>query len=177
MLINKLIRQFLLPKILISFLYWHKYGCIISPKSEIVYEPNKIVIGHKTRISSFCQIKVSEQGKLKIGNNVAISMGSCIAANKAGIEIGDYCMIGTNVSIIDGKYIYDKLDIPLMYQGTSSRGIRIGEDVWIGSGSIILDGVTIGSKSIITPNSVVSYSIPERSICQGNPAKVIFERR
>ena len=53
----------------------------------------------------------------------------------------------------------------------------VGDNVWIGSGCVILDGATIGSGAIITPNSVVSSKIPENAIAQGNPAKVIFTRR
>jgi acetyltransferase-like isoleucine patch superfamily enzyme len=86
-------------------------------------------------------------------------------------------MIGAHTSIIGGNYKYDRLDMPICLQEEISKGITIGRDVWVGSGSVILDGSHIGNGSIITPNSVVSAKIPDYVIVQGNPAKVIFKRR
>jgi acetyltransferase-like isoleucine patch superfamily enzyme len=63
-------------------------------------------------------------------------------------------------------------------QGTESKGpIRIGNNVWIGVGSVILDNAEIGDGVIVTPNSVVSGRIPANAIVQGNPAKTVFIRR
>ena len=53
------------------------------------------------------------------------------------------------------------------------KRVNIGKNVWIGSGSIILPGVTIGDNSIIGAGSVVTKNIAENSIAVGNPAKVI----
>jgi serine O-acetyltransferase len=53
----------------------------------------------------------------------------------------------------------------------------IGNNVWIGAGACILDGATIGSGVIVTPNSVVSAKVADNAIVQGNPSKVIFLRR
>ena len=58
-----------------------------------------------------------------------------------------------------------------------SKGVHIGRDVWLGTNVCVLDGVTIGSGAIVSPNSVVSMDLPERAIAQGNPAKVVFTRR
>jgi virginiamycin A acetyltransferase len=55
--------------------------------------------------------------------------------------------------------------------------VRIGNDVWIGSGACVLDGARIGSGVIVAPNSVVSGTIPDQAVVQGNPARVIFTRR
>ena len=53
------------------------------------------------------------------------------------------------------------------------KRVTIGKNVWIGSGSIILPGVSIGDNSIIGAGSVVNKDIPENSIAVGNPCKVI----
>ncbi len=86
-------------------------------------------------------------------------------------------MIGPNVTIVGNNYKYDRLDVPVCLQEKTSKGIKIGRDVWVGAGTSILDGANIGDGVIISPNSVVSTKIPEHSIVQGNPAKVIFKRR
>jgi acetyltransferase-like isoleucine patch superfamily enzyme len=67
--------------------------------------------------------------------------------------------------------------VPLQEQGTESKGVRIGDRVWIGANSVVLDGTEIGEDCLVSAGSVVSGRIPPRTIVQGNPAKVIFTRR
>lgn len=55
----------------------------------------------------------------------------------------------------------------------SSSPVHIGNNVWIGSGSVILPGVTIGDNAVIGAGSVVTKDIPSDMIAVGNPAKVI----
>lgn len=170
------VRRFLTPRLLITLWGYVKYGCLISPKAEVEIT-SQLSIGRKSIISSFTKIKATE-GPLRIGRNVEISNGCVISSFTAGTFIGDDCLIGPNCSIIGNNYHYDRLDVPIRLQGKSSvKGIRIAENVWLGSGCVILDGADIGPGSIVTPNSVVSGRIPPNSIVQGNPAKVIFTRR
>jgi len=175
MKIITLIRRFLLPGFMVTIVCLFKYGCKISPRAEVELSPN-LLIGKKSQIASFCKLK-SSNGPLRIGENVSIAVGCFISAQKGGLHIGDNSMVGPNVSITSNNYGYDRLDIPMCKQGRTSKGVRIEDDVWIGSNASILDGAEIGSGSIITPNSVVSSRIPKNSIVQGNPGKVIFTRR
>jgi len=159
----------------VSIKCWLKFNCKVSPRAEVEITPF-LSIGEGSVIGSFCKIKAPD-GTLKIGTNVSIATNSFIASHKKGIEIGDHCMIGPSASIVSINYSYDRLDIPMCQQVQTSKGIIIGSDVWISSGCVILDGAKIGNGSIITPNSVVSGSVPENSIVQGNPGQVIFTRR
>jgi acetyltransferase-like isoleucine patch superfamily enzyme len=169
------IRRFFIPKIILSILYFLKFGCKISTRSEVELSPN-LKIGENTTIGSFTKIKASD-GLLKIGKNVSISEGCDISSGEKGITIGDDCMLGPHVNIIGNNYRYDNLEVPIREQGTTSKGVVIKSNVWIGAGSTILDGSHIGSGVIIAPNSLVSLKIPDNAIVQGNPAKVIFIRR
>jgi len=175
MKLKKIIRRFLIPRFLITAIYFIKFRCMVSPKAEVELSP-LLTIGRKTQIGSFSKIKATD-GPLTIGSNVSIGTCCFISADKMGVEIGDYSLIGSNVAIIGNDYKYDKLDVPICEQEKTSKGIKIGYNVWIGTNTTILDGSTIGRNVIITPNSVVSRKIPENSIIQGNPAKVIFTRR
>jgi acetyltransferase-like isoleucine patch superfamily enzyme len=171
-----LVRRFLTPGILVTLRAWLKYGCMISPRAEVEITPN-LRIGRNSVVGSFTKIKATD-GPLAIGSGVEIATGCVITSHTGGVEIGDDCMIGPNVSIIGNNYRYDRLDVPMRLQEkVSPKGIRIGRDVWIGAGCVLLDGAHVGDGSIVTPNSVVSGPLPERSIAQGNPAKVIFTRR
>jgi acetyltransferase-like isoleucine patch superfamily enzyme len=174
MRLGTLARRFLTPGFVVTLWGYLKYGCLISPKAEVEITSN-LAIGRKSVIASFTKIKATD-GPLKIGRNVEIANGCVITSHASGTVIGDDCLIGPNVSIIGNNYRYDRLDVPIRLQEkVSPKGI--GDDVWIGAGCVLLDGADIGSGSILTPNSVVTSRIPERSIVQGNPGKVIFTRR
>jgi acetyltransferase-like isoleucine patch superfamily enzyme len=175
MKITKIARRFLIPAALVSVRYYFKYGCFISTKAEVELSPN-LKIGPRTAIGSFAKIKSSE-GPLHIGADVTIATGCAISSGKSGIIIGDDCLIASNACIFANNHRFDRLDVPIRLQENTSKGIRIGDNVWIGVGACILDGSMIGNGSIITPNSVVGTKIPDNSIVQGNPGKVIFTRR
>lgn len=175
MKLEKLIRRFLLPSTIISLWYFWRFRCLISTKAEIEFNPN-LNIGPDTAIGSFTKIKASD-GPLHIGAHVSVSAGCDISSGPGGIFIGDDCLIGAHVNIIGNNYCYDRLDTSIRLQGTCSKGIRIGRNVWIGAGACILDGAIVDDGVIITPNSVVSNHIARNVIAQGNPAKMIFIRR
>jgi acetyltransferase-like isoleucine patch superfamily enzyme len=173
--IKIIIRRFFLPSILITLYCLVKFKSFVSFRAEIELSEN-FSIGRGTNIGSFTKIKASD-GPLQIGDNVQISSGCDISSGTQGIAIGNDCMISAHVNIIGNNYRYDRLDIPVRLQEKISKGIKIGNDVWIGAGCCILDGSEIGDGVIITPNSVVSGKIKTNNIASGNPAKAIFERR
>jgi len=173
--IGKIARRFLIPAPLTTVLYLLKFGCKVSPKSEVELSP-LIKIGKGTQVSSFTKIKASD-GKLMIGRDVSIGTSCFISADKGGVTIGDHSMIGSNTTIVGNNYRYDVLETPVCQQEKTSKGIIISSNVWVGAGCVILDGAQIGMNVIITPNSVVSGKIAANTIVQGNPAKVIFTRR
>jgi len=152
-----------------------KHKCLISRKAEIQFT-DKITIGEKTRISSFVKIKVSS-GLIKIGKNCTINSFCFIDAERGGLEIGDNVLIGPGVGIHGSNYKYSDKNRPIIEQGIESKGIKIEDDVWIGSNSTILDGVTIGKGSVIGAGSVVTRDIPPYSVAFGVPAKVVEERK
>lgn len=175
MKLSKALKRFFVPAFVVTGIYLLKYKCKVSPKAEVDLT-KFLVIGKGTQISSFCKIKASD-GPMTIGENVSVATGCFLSSSTGGVEIGDYCMISPNVTIVGNNYKYDKLDVPMCLQEQTSKGITIGRDVWIGAGAAILDGANIGDGVIITPNSVVSAKIPDNAIVQGNPGKVIFQRR
>lgn len=111
---------------------------------------------------------------IKIGENSSFNKGAWIGNDTV---LGNNVMMGPNVSILSGSHNFDRLDIPMNEQGAPKRKpVIIGNDVWIGTRSIILPGVNIGNHSIIGAGSVVTRDVPEYGIVGGNPAKVIKYR-
>lgn len=173
--LRKVVQRFLIPSSIVTLVYLRKFGCKISPRAEVELS-KRLKIGRGTEIGSFTKIKATD-GDLSIGTDVSIGTGCFISADEGGVYIGDFTMIGPNVCIVGNDYRYDKLDIPIAHQEKTSKGIKIGKDVWIGVGCAIMDGVSIGDQCIVAPNSVVTKSLPARSIAQGVPATPVFERR
>lgn len=123
-----------------------------------------------------CTGVIRELGEgLEIGNNVGIAQ-NCFIQVRGFVKIGSDVIFGPNVSVFSENHNYSDLNIPIMHQGATRKGITIEDGVWIASGVKILDGVTIGKGSIIAAGAVVNKDIPAFSIAGGIPAKVIKSR-
>lgn len=168
-------RRFLVPHCLVSLYYFIRFGCKVSPRAEVELSP-LLQIGRHSEIASFTKIKAAF-GPLHIGSRCFIGAGCFIASHQGGLIIGDDCLISPNVTILASNYNYQRLDLPISRQGYTSKGVRIGSDVWIGSGACVLDGSVLEPGVIVAPNSVVSGHVPAHAIIQGNPARIIFTRR
>ena len=105
---------------------------------------------------------------IKVGKNVLIK-ACCRFQDQGGIEIGDGCLIGHNVTIATLNHDLN----PEKRQSICPHPVKIGKNVWVGSDCTILPGVTIGDGAIIGAGSVVTKSVPNNTIVVGNPAKVL----
>lgn len=95
---------------------------------------------------------------------------NCVVLDVAKVNIGNDVMFAPNVQIYTATHPTDK---ELRKTVEYGKEINIGNDVWIGGGSIILPGVSIGNNCVIGAGSVVTKNIPDNSMAVGNPAKVI----
>lgn len=87
------------------------------------------------------------------------------------IYIGDYVLIGPNVTIATAGH---PIQPDLRRKGLQyNADVRIGNNVWIGAGALILPGVTIGDDTVIGAGSVVTGDIPSGVVAVGNPCKVM----
>lgn len=105
---------------------------------------------------------------LHIGRAVFINSG-CKFQDQGGIYIGDGSQIGHNTVIATLNHGM----LPEERGDLLPRPVHIGNRVWIGSGSVILPGVTIGDNAVIGAGSVVTKDIPANMIAVGSPARVI----
>lgn len=87
------------------------------------------------------------------------------------------CLLGSGVHIMSGKgqHNFTDLDTPIKDQGGTFASIRIGEDSWLGNGSLIM--ANVGTKCIVAAGAVVIDDVPDYSIVAGNPARIIKNRR
>ena len=113
---------------------------------------------------------------LEIGNNVGIAQ-NCFIQVRGKVVIGSNIMFAPNVSIFSENHNFSSVEVPIIEQGTSRLGVVIEDDVWLGTRSVILDGVRIGRGSIVAAGSIVNKDVPPYSIVAGIPAKVIKKRK
>ncbi|MCO4783748.1 MAG: CatB-related O-acetyltransferase [Candidatus Cloacimonetes bacterium] len=127
------------------------------------------------------------RGRVSIGKSSALNGPTSFVLSKHNpISIGNYCSIAHNVSIVEffhntqtlsTSFLHKKLNKKSSTRDTWSKGpIRIGHDVWIGAGAVILSGVTIGNGAIIGANTVVNQDVPSYAIVAGSPSKVVKYR-
>lgn len=112
---------------------------------------------------------------LKMGSYSSIGANSYIGCSGM-IKIGDNVMIGPHCTMIAENHNYSDLEIPMIKQGVSNKGIEIKDNVWIGANVTILDGVTVESGCILAAGAVITKSTEPDGIYAGVPAKRIKER-
>ncbi|TVM01387.1 MAG: transferase [Candidatus Brocadia sp. WS118] len=126
--------------------------------------------------SLVCSGVIANKGiGIKIGNSSAVGAQSFIGG-QGGVEIGNDVIMGPGVRIFSENHNYSHPEIPIRKQGESRKGVKIGDNCWIGAGSTILDGVNIGHGCVIAAGSVVNKDIEANSIAAGIPAKVLKSR-
>ena len=113
--------------------------------------------------------------KIKIGRNVGIN-SNCYINGVGEIDIGDYALLGNNITISSGKHPINGAYPEIFKRPTIPMKIIIEEGVWIGSGSVIMPGITLGKGSVIGANSVVTRDTKPYSINVGAPSKCIGYR-
>ena len=126
-------------------------------------------------VSRNCVIQ-GKTGPIEIGEKTDIGCNTIISSG-AGISIGHSVLIGGNCYIGGGRYFSKRLTIPMMEQGVYSKGpVVIGDDVWLGTGAVVLDGVRIGQGCIVGAGAVVTKNLPAYTVAVGVPARVIQVR-
>jgi acetyltransferase-like isoleucine patch superfamily enzyme len=148
-------------------------NCFVAPEANLFAEPGRaITVGAHSFIAADCFI----HGPVTLGEHVAINHQCSLDGAAQGIQIGNQSRLANNVKIYAFNHGMEP-SRPIAVQPTSSKGVMIGEDVWIGAGAGIVDGVTIGDHAIVGMNAMVTKDVPDWAIVAGNPATIIGDRR
>lgn len=128
------------------------------------------------------QCKISGIKNIEIGKNSSIGGRALILCTRAKLIIGNYVMIGPQVTIITGDHKINAIGKYMVNVSDSEKDpendlpVVIEDDVWIGANSTILKGVTIGEGSVIAAGSVVTKNVPAYTVVGGVPVKIIKNR-
>jgi maltose O-acetyltransferase len=125
--------------------------------------------------SGYCHIEAATtDAVVEIGDEAQINNNAVIKSDGPGIRIGARALLGSNVTIYDSDF--HELHPARRRGGTPGAArVELDENVFIGDGVIILKGVAIGADSVIGSGSVVVRSVPAGVVAAGNPAQVVRE--
>jgi acetyltransferase-like isoleucine patch superfamily enzyme len=161
--------------------------------------PHKIAIGNDVVIDDGCCLdaKGTDNKGIVIGTGVFVGRNTILSCKNGDIIVDDHANLGFNCEIfsasrvrvgkrilmaaytylVGGDHLYDRVDIPVLEQGRTARGIEVDDNVWLGTHVVVTDGSRIGRDAIIGAGAVVVGAIPEFAIATGIPAQVVRDRR
>ena len=122
---------------------------------------SKIILGKHVSVRSGCRISAISGGVLKIGNNTSFNVG-CILTCRYRIEIGSSVAIGPNTMMFDHNHTIGKNGVK--NSPYVNAEIAIGDNTWIGAGTIILAGTHIGANCVIAAGSIVNGTVPDNTV-------------
>lgn len=165
----------------------------------VLRHPHKIAIGDNVVIDDGCCLdaKGTDNRGITIGNGVFIGRNTILSCKNGDIEVDDNANIGFNCEIfsgsrvrvgknvlmaaytylVGGDHLYDRTDVPVLFQGRTARGIEVDDNAWLGAHVIIADGARVGRDVIVGAGAVVMDDVPPFQIVAGVPAKVMRDRR
>ena len=142
-------------------------------KKGIIFKDN-VKIGEYSKIIGSGSISDIGQG-LKIGENTSFSENTFFGA-AGGIVIGDDVIAGQNVRFHAENHNFSDREKLIREQGVNRKGIKIGNNCWIGAGATFLDGSEVGNGCIVAADAVVTKKFPDNSIIGGVPARLLKQR-
>lgn len=125
----------------------------VHPTVSFRYARN-VILGRHTRIQPYCILWAAPRSRITVGNHSGLGPGTMIFSSNHQRHAGR----------------------PYYTQPWDERDVTIGEDVWVGAGTVILAGVTIGDRCVIAAGSIVTKDIPSDSLAAGVPARVVTSR-
>ena len=147
--------------------------CFVAPSARIFAEPHRPI-----RLGAFSSVAADAflHGPITLASHVSINPFAVLDGGRHGILVGAGSRIASHVCI----YAFDHglaAAVPIHKQAVRSRGVHIGEDVWIGAHAVITDGVTISDHAVVGAGAVVTHDVDAYVIVGGNPARPIGRRR
>jgi acetyltransferase-like isoleucine patch superfamily enzyme len=168
----------------ITWHYWSYRMGKLGPgsrfESQIIWhKPKGIAIGSNVIIKRRCRFEAINIAKkpgaihLRIGDNTSFQQGCQVSAAEQ-VTIGKDVLIAANVLITDNDHIYDHPTQPASaIRELTTAPVTIEDGCWLGFACVVLKGVTIGRRSVIGANAVVTGDIPPYSVAVGIPARVV----
>lgn len=142
--------------------------------SEGVYIGKNVVLGRNCRIECTGSLQYVGKG-VKIGDRTTFG-NDCLFGAAGGIVVGNDVVAGQYIRFHSENHNYENPSILIRNQGVTHKGIKIGNNCWVGSGAVFLDGAKVGDGCVIASNAVVTGEFGNNEVIGGIPAKIIKDR-
>ncbi|WP_024287375.1 DapH/DapD/GlmU-related protein [Cellulomonas sp. KRMCY2] len=143
-------------------------GCTVSRLAAV--HPDSFELGDRSYVAAHAHVS----GEVSMGADSSVN---AFATVRGRVTIGRAVRIGAHTSVLGFDHGFAGTDQEIFRQPLTSAGVRIGDDVWIGSHALVLDGVRIGSHTVVGAGSVLTKDVPAWAVVVGNPARVVRDRR
>ena len=172
---------------------------VVFGANVTIRHPHKITIADNVVVDDNCCLdaKGTDNKGITIGEGVFVGRNTILSCKNGEIVIDDHANLGFNCEVfsasrvrvgksvliaaytylVGGDHLYDRIDMPVLEQGRTARGIDVDDNVWLGTHVVITDGSHVGRDAIIGAGAVVVGEIPEFAIATGIPARVVRDRR
>jgi acetyltransferase-like isoleucine patch superfamily enzyme len=171
---------------------------VVFGQGVVLRHPAKIRIGGGVTIDDLVVLdaKGAHNRGIEIGDGVFLGRGTILSCKDGDIRLGDHSNLGFHCEIFSGSSVsvghhalfaaqaylvgggheFEAAGQSVIDQPRTSRGIALGDNVWLGTGAKILDGVRIGNDVVVGANAVVNADLPDGAIAAGVPARVLRHR-
>lgn len=116
-----------------------------------------------------------KDGDIVLGDHANLGF-HCEVFSGSSVTVGAHALFAAQVYLVGGGHEFEARDAAVIDQPRSSRGIVLGDNVWLGTGAKVLDGIRIGSHAVVGAGAVVTSDLPEGAIAAGVPARVLRRR-
>lgn len=147
-------------------------GAIIHPPLTVSAR-ERVSVGENSFILEGATISLGAEGHVQIGDRTYLGRDLTIVALQ-GVRIGDDVLGSDRIVVCDTAPDPRDPALPVVHQGVApARPVVVEDGVFLGTGAMLLPGVTIGARSFIGAGSVVTHDVPPNSLAVGNPARVV----
>ncbi|WP_278237223.1 acyltransferase [Isoptericola sp. AK164] len=138
--------------------------CFVSALASVTTDV--LELGDRTYVAAGAVLS----GDVRAGRDCSVNPYTVV---RGEVRIGDAVRIGAHTSLLGFNHTMDDPDTEIHRQPLRVQGITIGDDVWIGSHVVVLDGVRVGDKAVLAAGAVVTKDVPPGAVVGGNPARVL----
>jgi acetyltransferase-like isoleucine patch superfamily enzyme len=171
---------------------------VVFGQGVVLRHPGKIRIADGVTIDDLVVLdaKGTSNRGIELGEGVFLGRGTILSCKDGDIRLGDHTNLGFHCEVFSGSTVtvgrhglfaaqaylvgggheFESADLAVIDQPRTSRGIALGDNVWLGTGAKVLDGVRVGSDVVVGANAVVNTDLPDGAIAAGVPARVIRQR-
>ena len=171
---------------------------VVFGQGVVLRHPHKVRLGDSVTLDDLVVLdaKGDSNRGIEIGPGAFLGRGTILSCKDGDITLGDHANLGfhceifsgstvtvgahalfaAQVYLVGGGHSFETSDVAVIDQPRTSHGILLGDNVWLGAGAKVLDGVRIGKDVVVGAGAVVNADLPDGAIAAGVPARVLRER-